>query len=122
MAVYVAHDGVAVATGLFLATFVVRMIFRNGVSSPFPGVWKGSVSKNSADVALPRLCGFPLARGGLPAACRRVRDVTRLHLYVYLWTRLHGGFTCGAGIHSRLISFGPHTLPRYMQHVLVACV
>ena len=31
---------------------------RNGVSNPFPEVWKGSVSKNSADVTVPRLCGF----------------------------------------------------------------
>ena len=122
MALYMAHDGVAVETVLFLATFVVRMFFRNGVSSPFPEVWKGSVSKNSADVAVPRLCVFPSARGGLPAACRRVRDVTRLHLYAYLCTRLHGGSTCGAGTHSRLIPLGPHILPRYTRHVLVACV
>ena len=84
MAVNVAHDGVAVATGLFLPTFVVRMVFRNGVSGPFPGVWKRSVSGISANVAVTRLCGFPSVRGGLPATCRRVRVVTRLHIYAYL--------------------------------------
>ena len=97
-------------------------VCRNGVSSPFLEVWKGSVRKNSADVAVPRLCGFPSVRGGLPAPCRRVCDVTRLHLYAYLWTRLQGCSTCGAGTRSRLIPFGPHNLPRYTLHVLIACV
>ena len=93
---YMAHVGVAVETELFLATFVVRMAFRNAVSIPFRGVWEGNASTNSADVAVPRLCSLPQARGGLPAAYRRVHDVTQLYLRfafmcACLWTQLHGG-------------------------------
>ena len=79
-AMYMAQDGVAVETELFLATFVVRMAFRKGLCSPFPGVWKGNASTNSADVAVPKLCSFPQARGGLPSASHRVHSVTRLYL------------------------------------------
>ena len=39
---------------LFLATAVVRMLFRNGVSSPFSGFRNGNASEFSADAAVPR--------------------------------------------------------------------
>ena len=68
---------------LLLTTDVVRMISAHSVSSPFSGFWKrnaSNVSKITAGVAVPRLCGSPSARGGLTAARRRVRDVTRLCL------------------------------------------
>ncbi len=64
---------------LLLATDVFRMISALSVSSPFSGFWMrnaSNVSRISAGVAVPRLCGFPSARGRLPAARRRVRDVT----------------------------------------------
>ena len=44
---------------LFLATDVVRMFFRNGVSSPFSEVRNGNPSRNSADAAVPRMCSLP---------------------------------------------------------------
>ena len=56
---YMAHDGVAVETELFLATFVVRMIFCNSFSSLFSGIGNYHASEISADAAVPRLCGVP---------------------------------------------------------------
>ena len=94
---YMAHAGVAVEKELFLATFVVRMAFRNAVSTQLPGVWNGNVSTYSADVAVPRLCGFPQARGGLPAAMYAAllgyTSASPLCACMCLWTRLHGGST-----------------------------
>ena len=55
----VVQDGTVVELNAFLATFVVRMYFRNSVSSTFSQVWKGNASTFSADAAVPRLCSFP---------------------------------------------------------------
>ena len=55
----VVQDGTVVELNAFLATFVVRMYFRNSASSTFSQVWKGNASTFSADAAVPRLCSFP---------------------------------------------------------------
>ena len=57
-AMYMAHDGVAVETELFLATFVVRMNFRKGVSSPFSQVWKGNSSHFLQTLRFPGSAAF----------------------------------------------------------------
>ena len=77
MAVYVAQDGLAVATGLFLATFVVRMFSATASPARFSKSGKVALAK-----ILPTL-QFP----GSAAFHRRVEDF-RPHVAVY--AMLHG--------------------------------
>ena len=77
MAVYVAQNGLAVATGLFLATFVVRMFSAKSSPDRFP------MPGNVALAKILQTLRFP----GSAAFHRRVEDF-RPHVAVY--AMLHG--------------------------------
>ena len=121
MTMYMAHYGVAVETELFLATFVVRMNFRNGFSSPFSQHWKCNASTFLQTLQFP---GSAVSIGawrtsGRVSPCTRISAATPLCMSVDPTSR---GLNLWRRHHSRLIPFSPHTLPRYTRHVLIACV
>ena len=88
--------GVAMAMWLYLATFVVRMIFWKSISSLFSEIWNDDDSGNSADAALPRLCRFPqcvqdfrLIRNRESPCTRCYTAILTLDLYVDPTSRGH---------------------------------